>query len=258
MRLATRAFLWLALGMLITAIVSALFLSFDLRRAHRGAAVARLSVSVNDLRRAIEARLAFGQPLALLQDGQALLEREKGNLGGAGSVLIAGAQGRIQQSTDRASVGDRLPEEWLGRDGALKDQPWFEAGERGLVVGAPIVDGFGHVIGAVIIRESIAHVDLRAADTLVPVAGAAAILFLLALPAAYFGARVALDPLTRAAGRLSDHVIALRRADIDGGALPGAGTELDPLAAGFVARAESALVGVAQASADINRHDGPG
>jgi hypothetical protein len=256
MRLTTRAFLWLAVGMLITTLVSVLFLSFDLRRAHRDAAVARLSVSVNDLRRAVEARLAFGQPLALLQDGQTLLEREKANLAGAGAVMIAGPQGHIQQSTDRTSVGDRLPEPWLGRDGNLRDQPWSEAGERGLVVGAPIVDGFGHVIGAVIIRESIAHVDLRAADTLLPVGGAAAILFVLALPAAYFGARVALDPLTRAAARLTDHLIVLRRADIEGAPLPAPAADLDPLAAGFVARAESALAGMAAASAEINRHDG--
>jgi hypothetical protein len=255
MRLATRAFCWLVAAMLITAIVSAAFLSLDLRRAHRGAAVARLSVSVNDLRRAIEAKLAFGQPLALLQDGQGLLEAEKANLRGAGTVLIAGPGGRILQATERASVGDRLPSEWLNRDASLKEQPWFETSDRGLVVGAPIVDGFAHTIGEVVIRESAAHIDVRAADTLVPVSEAAGILFLLALPAAYFGSRIALDPLGRAAVRLSDNVVALRRADIEGTELPTPPPELDPLAAAFAARARAALGGIGAASAEINRHD---
>jgi|GEM_PF-1582898 len=255
MRLAGRAFGWMVGAFLVVTLVTAAVLFLDLRRAQREATLDRLSVTAGELRLAIEARLNFGQPLPLLVEAQALIDGERGALLGQGSIEVVGPGGRILRATDRLRIGETAPSAWMAQGGSLPRQAWRRAVEGGYAVGTPIVDGLGAAVGIIVVMESDARSEVRAADTLEGVAIAGGVLLVLLLPAAYFGTRILLDPLGHSANLLSKGAIELRRADIDGIPLPIAPETADSATKAYLGNAGMALSGLAAGSAALEHLD---
>lgn len=255
MRLASRAFGWMVGAFLIVTMVTAAVLFLDLRRAQREATLDRLAVTASELRLAIEARLNFGQPLPLLVEAQALIDSERSALLGQGSIEVVGPGGRILRATDRLRIGDTAPLAWMAQGGTLPRQAWRRAVEGGYAVGTPILDGLGAAVGIIVVMESDARSEVRAAETLEGVAIAGGVLLVLLLPAAYFGTRILLDPLGRSANLLSKGAIELRRADIDGIDLPSPPEGQERAGKAYLTTAGVALTGIAAGSAALEHLD---
>ncbi|MFD2264244.1 hypothetical protein ACFSM5_15180 [Lacibacterium aquatile] len=255
MRLATRAFWWMVGAFLIVILMTAAALFLDLRRSQRDATLDRLTVTAGELRLGIEARLNFGQPLPLLIEAQALIDGARGALLGQGSIEVVGPGGRILRATDRLRIGETAPEAWLAPEATLPRQVWRRAVEGGYAVGVPILDGLGAAVGMVVVMESDARSEVRAAEILEGVTLAGGVLLVLLLPAAYFGTRILLDPVGRAASLLSKGAIELRRADIDGGAMPVPPESADPTAKAYLLKASAALIGIAAGSSALENLD---
>lgn len=256
MSLTLRAFLALVFGLLAVIVITAAVLFLDLRRAHREAVLDRLSVTAGELRQGIEARLNFGQPLPLLTEAQNLIDAERSALLGRGSIEVIGAGGRVLRATDRLRIGETVPASYLTAAGGIPRDLWRRPVDGALAVGIPILDGFGVPVGMVVVTESDARGEVRAADALSLVALAGGLLLLLLTPAAYFGVRVAFDPLTRSADRLAQAARRLRRQDIKGGMEAKPPEAADPRSAAYIRRAHEALTDLGAASAAVETLDG--
>ena len=104
------------------------------------------------LKEPLEAEISLGLPLDQLPRAQDLLEHEQAR-SDALSIELFDPRGRVVFGTDRAFLGDLVAESWLNRAAAAGTQPWFALDPDADVVGLPLVNGFGGVIGQIAIRS---------------------------------------------------------------------------------------------------------
>lgn len=160
----------------------------------------------HDLRIPLEGAVALGLPLEQAPRVQDMLEREQAGAG-ALSIEVFDPQGRILFGTDRSFLGDLVAERWLAAARAAGPRPWTAEDPDALVVGVPVSNSFGAIVGTVAVRHApVARVT--ALDLLAPtpearwLAGGGVLVF----------AGAAFLLLSRLLAGLGDELAAARRA----------------------------------------------
>jgi len=146
--------LWLAL--VAVAVAAALLIvhiaGASLRQRTELVRQERFLHAAQTLKVAVEGALTLGLPLEQLPRMQDMLEREQAATPGSLSIEIFDLQGRVLFGTDRSFLGDLVSERWLQLAGAGGTAAWHGEDDLAQVVGAPVVNGFGAVLGHVAVR----------------------------------------------------------------------------------------------------------
>lgn len=207
--------------------------------------------TARDLRIPLEGAVALGLPLEQAPRVQDMLEREQA-VAGTLSIEVFDPQGRILFGTDRSFLGDLVADRWMDAAHTAQAAPWTAEDPDARVIGVPILNGFGAVVGTVVVRHA------RTSDTtgLALLAADRALLPLVLGGAALFAALAFLVLSRMMAGLGGDLATARAALSPAGGASAGAG----PLAASATAaagavrvahaRMESALDSARKADAD--------
>jgi hypothetical protein len=187
-----------------------------------------LEILATELGGTVENSLALGVRLAGVPGAQALLERARAAEPLIGGLSIADSDGVVLFDTDRQNLGASLPRGIF--DPRPEGQAWrFRDGAR-QGIGAPIINGFGQVEGAVLLRYGREAVDERLTSALLGMVQAGLLALALAVPLGLLG----INLVTRQARRWF--------AAMESAMQPGAAAE--PLAAGLqqaIAEADTVL-----------------
>lgn len=217
----------------------------------------RYSFVIFTIKRKVEDGLNLGLALKQARQMQEVIEQEKARDFGILGIEIYDSAGTILFSTDRGATGDAEPAAWLSPlTNAANSQPFSLADEDALVVGLPLVSGFGRVEGAVALRYPLDYgrgtlttLMSRSAPTHLAVMAGFAVL-------AALGAKLILGGFLRplaAAGALLDGVR-------QGKAPPPAPAEnescgFDGRLAEFAAKTHEAITHMRDASDEVERLD---
>ena len=120
-------------------------------RAFTNLLQSRLSVAVLDIRDTVEGSLNLGLPLNALVNTQELLDKERGQDRSIQSILVHDRTGQRLFDTDRARVGQPMAAAWSQR-AAPSRQVWVLRDGEGFVVGAPLVNSLGEIVGGIVLR----------------------------------------------------------------------------------------------------------
>lgn len=224
--------LWLSV--LVVAALGALLIAevagAHLRERQEALRTDRFLHAARDLRIPLEGAVALGLPLAQAPRVQDMLEREQAQAG-ALSIEVFDPQGRILFGTDRSFLGDLVADGWLEAARAAGAQPWLAEDPDALVVGMPVLNTFGIVVGTVAVRH--AKVPVVSAPALL--AADRPMLLAAIIGAAVFAA-VSFLVLGRLMAGLGGDLAAARQALLHRAEVPAAG----PLASAAVAGAATA------------------
>lgn len=241
--------LWLAV-MVVAAVVAGLIAEVSgshLRDRQEALRHDRFLHTARDLKIPLEGAVALGLPLEQAPRVQDMLEREHAAAGTL-SIEVFDPQGRILFGTDRSFLGDLVTERWLERAGA---EPWAAEDPDALVIGVPILNGFGGVVGTVAVR----HAKAPAGSGLTLLAADRDSLWM-AVGGAVVFAGLAFLTLSRLMARLGGDLAGAREAlarpapAAGGGALTAAANAAAAAARDAHARMESALETARKADLD--------
>ncbi|NGM21253.1 hypothetical protein G3576_14610 [Roseomonas stagni] len=214
----------LLLGCALTAGLN--YLKFERMLLEQQAKV--LEILAGELGGTVENSLALGVRLAGVPGAQALLERARAAEPLIGGLAIADSDGVVLFDTDRQNLGTTVARA-LFDPRAAADAWRFRDGDR-YGIGAPIVNGFGQLEGAVLLRYGREAVDERLTSALLGMVQAGLLALALAVPLGILGIHL----VTRQARRWF--------AAVETAMQPGAAPE--PLASGLqqaIAEADSVL-----------------
>lgn len=158
--------LWLGLT-LVAAITGALMVDVGtvaLRKRAESIREERFRHSAQTLRLWVEGALSLGLPLEQLPRVQSMLEAERAAAPGTLSIELFDRHGRVLFGTDRSFVGDLVSENLLNSATAAGSAAWHVQEDDAPVAGAPVVNGFGVVVGQVAV-----HYAPVSDDDLIPV-----------------------------------------------------------------------------------------
>ena len=147
-------------GVIAASVATAVLLSvvlanLNFERTLRDVAGSRLSVAADDLRRQVEYGLTLGLDLAELADAQALTDRAA-TAEGIRGVEVVDHRGTVLFAGDHAAVGRPSSVAWdAGSDAGPAIRRHVEGDT--LILGGDIRDSFGQVVGAVVMRASLAE-----------------------------------------------------------------------------------------------------
>lgn len=214
----------------------------------------RYSVVVFSIKKDIEDRLALGLPLRQLRQVQDAIEREKIDQPQIQGIEVFDAAGEIIFDTDRGAVGAAVSLDWVQAAQAAGHQTFARSEEDSLIVGLPLVDVLGRVVGAVVLRYPAASVAEEVRPLLAGQARSGLILLAGFAALAVLGTYAVLAPFGR---RLAAMERQLRTTMAEGGPPP-APAGNDPFEARFAAFAAStreALEHMQDATQDVGRLD---
>lgn len=197
--LRTRLFVILLVPLLLGAGLSAVAVYDYVRATHVRLARERLAVIAADVTDTIQASVDLGLGLSTLPQIQRRIEEVRRNNHGISGVTVYIVGGVVQFSTDRATIGELVPREWLALDGQLRATPWTAYIDQEILVGSPVINSFHQPIGGAVLRVSAARLGLDQFPSfrLVGTAGLGflGLAVLLALVAARVMARLVSGPL---------------------------------------------------------------
>ncbi|MEO5671726.1 MAG: hypothetical protein ABIR26_13615 [Ramlibacter sp.] len=118
----------------------------------------RLQITLQEVRERLETELAWGFELAASGVAQTLLEDTLTHDASLLAVEVLGPDGISLFSTDRGSVGERVPDAWLAAMADLSRMPlndpghavWTVAAGHDSTLGLPLHGPFGEVAGHVV------------------------------------------------------------------------------------------------------------
>ncbi len=139
-----------------------------------------LEILAADLGNTVENSLALGVRLAGVPGAQALLERSRAAETLIGGLAIADAGGVVLFDTDRQNLGTTLPRAVFDPHGAAT--PWRFRDPAGYGIGAPIVNAFGQLEGAVVLRYGRAAVDEKLVAALLAMVQSGLLALAIAVP----------------------------------------------------------------------------
>ena len=154
-------------GVIAASVATAVLLSvvlanLNFERTLRDAAASRLSVAADDLRRHVEYGLTLGLDLAELADVQALADRAAAGEGIRG-VEVLDHRGTVLFAGDHAAIGKPSSVAWnAGAESGAAIRRRVEGDS--LILGGGVHDSFGQVVGAVVMRASLAELRSRVDD----------------------------------------------------------------------------------------------
>jgi hypothetical protein len=119
----------------------------------------RYSFVVFTIRKRIEDSLALGIPIRQLRQAQDILEREKARDPQILAIELYDASGLVLFDTDRGAVGSRMSEALVDAIKAGGTQAFGAVDEDNLIVGLPVVNGFGKVEGGIALRYPTVYVE---------------------------------------------------------------------------------------------------
>ncbi len=225
--------LWLAV-MLVAAGAAALIAEVGashLRDRQEALRHDRFLHTARDLKIPLEGAVALGLPLEQAPRVQDMLEREQAAAGSL-SIEVFDPQGRILFGTDRSFLGDLVADRWMDAAATAQAAPWTAEDPDARVIGVPILNSFGALVGTVAVRHA------RTPDTtgLALLSSDRSLLPLVLGGAALFAALAFLVLSRLMAGLGGD--LAAARAALGRGTEPSA--DAGPLAASAAAAAEAA------------------
>lgn len=218
--LRTRLFVILLVPLLLGTALSAVAVYDFVRETNLRHARERLAVIAADVAETIQASVDLGLSLSALPQIQRRIEDVRRTNHGIGSVTVYVVGGVVQFSTDRATIGETVPREWLQPDGRLRAGPWSAELDQEIVVGAPVINSFHQPVAGAVLRISSARLGLDQLPSF-RLVGAIGLTFLclamlLALVAARVMARLVSGPLVAATESLDAAADAVR----DGAPVP--------------------------------------
>ena len=212
--LRTRLFVILLVPLLMSAGLLAAAVYDYVRETNVRQARERLAVIAADVAETIQSSVDLGLGLSALPQIQRRVEDVRRNNHGIGSVTVFILGGVIQFSTDRATIGDMVPRDWLTPDGRLRATPWSAEIDQEIVVGAPVINSFHQPVAAAVLRVSAAKLGLDQLPSFRLVGGIGltflALAVLLALIASRVMARLVSAPLAAATASLAAAAAAVR------------------------------------------------
>ncbi|OYQ19679.1 hypothetical protein [Elstera cyanobacteriorum] len=116
------------------------------------------------LKTALELNIGLGFPLAELRVSQDLIEREKADDDQILAIEVLDDTGRSLFSTDRGTVGEDAPADWLQALQVSSGQRWTVTERDAIVIGVPIVNDFERTVGYVALQYSKAYFDQKLTD----------------------------------------------------------------------------------------------
>ncbi len=111
------------------------------------------------LKTALELNIGLGFPLAELRVTQDLIEREKADDDQILAIEVLDDTGRSLFSTDRGTVGEDAPSDWLQALQIAGGQRWTVVERDAIVIGVPIVNDFERTVGYVALQYGKAYFD---------------------------------------------------------------------------------------------------
>lgn len=212
--LRARFFVILLVPLLLGAVLSAVAVYDYVRETHVRLARERLAVIAADVTETIQSSVDLGLGLSALPQIQRRIERVRQINHGISAVTVYVIGGVVQFSTDRATIGELIPREWLAPDGQLRSTAWSAEIDQEILVGSPVINSFHQPVAGVVLRVSAARLGLDQMPSfrLVGAIGVTFLVFagLLALIAARVMARLVAAPLAAATESLGVAAAAVR------------------------------------------------
>lgn len=144
-----------------------------------------LEILAGELGTTVENSLALGVRLAGVPGAQALLERSRAAEPLIAGLTIADEDQVVLFDTDRQNMGRTLPRDPLAAAGATESWRFRDGPRYG--IGTPIINGFGQLEGAILLRYERTAVDERLATALLAMMQATLVALAIAIPAAALG-----------------------------------------------------------------------
>ncbi|HYH37121.1 MAG TPA: hypothetical protein VD860_02775 [Azospirillum sp.] len=139
----------------LAVLLSVVLANLNFERTLRDVTGSRLAVAADELRRHVELGLTLGLDLSELVDVQALADRAAAGSGILG-VEVVDDRGTVLFAADRAAIGRPSPAAGeIGSDGGTVVRRRI-MGDT-LLLGADLRNSFGQVVGAVVMRASLAE-----------------------------------------------------------------------------------------------------
>jgi hypothetical protein len=111
----------------------------------------RMRVVAHRIATSLEQRVDLGLALAMLDDTQREIEREKVASAGIARIDVFGERGTRLFSTDRIAVGEPVPAAWLAEGRGPRGDAWRVGDGDGVAVGVPVVNSFNKPVGGVVV-----------------------------------------------------------------------------------------------------------
>lgn len=243
----------LSVALLAVALIGTLNYAY-VTRTYLDLASERFSFVLYDLKGTIE-NLGLGVELADLRLLQDILEREKVRDDQILSIEVFDPAGMTLFSTDRGSIGDAVPEEWLrARGQTAAGATWRVVEHEAIVMGVPIVNDFDLVIGQVALSYSLGYYESRIADIASRLGTRYAAVLILLVPLLTIAAFLALRGTRRAFARMEQLLIAMRDPAADPAVAANDAT-LQPVFRRMAGRTAEALGDIRRATRDVQRLD---
>ncbi len=119
----------------------------------------RMRVVAHRIATTVEQRVDLGLTLSLIDETQREIERERAASPGIARIDVFGERGTRLFSTERISIGEPVPVDWLAADGTLRASHWSRQDEDAVVVGVPVVNSFNRAVGGVALVVAGAGLD---------------------------------------------------------------------------------------------------
>lgn len=113
---------------------------------------ARYGFVIASVQSRIEASIGLGLLLPGIRNTQDILEREKTYNAEVLSIDVFDDAGNLLFTTDRAGIGDKVPNEWLEECTERKDTVWHGHEVGAVVLCVPLVSPYDKVVGGVAMR----------------------------------------------------------------------------------------------------------
>lgn len=217
-------------------------------------AQSRFGFVVFDVKSTVENSLNLGLPLIALRNTQAVIERETAQDDQILSMEVYDDTGETLFSTNRGGIGNKVPGRWLRQAGESGSAGWNLIDDEAIVVGAPLVNNFGQVVGGIALRYSRAYFDLKVWDMQLELMRVAGLIFAIAALVAILGVLLLLGGTRKS---LASMEASLRQALDAGGGIDEtlARTELERSIARFERKARAAAADLAAADRRIDLID---
>ena len=215
MRLRIKLGLALLAGVVLSLalVVYAALDTFD--RELRTVKTSHFGFTVDEIAHAITVRTDLGLRLETIPEIAVLLDRTQAADRDIDRLLVFGADGRVVFSTDQTDLGTTVEaRERAGR--------WSEVDERAVMVGSPLINNFGKVVGGVLLESEVRHSAPLQERAAITIFGIAAVVFAGCLLLVSLFSRWVLRPVLNMLKQSDASLLAMaegQAADLDG-ALP--------------------------------------
>lgn len=182
-------------SVLLVAAALTLVLNYSkLRRTMLAQEASIYQLVTHQLSETIEASMNLGLALSMMENTQALLERQKGRDAQILELMVHNAEGRVLFASDQARMNTTLPRNWIT---TTADGTGAPPGGDGLsaIARSDLVTSFGQVAGGVVLRYDTSAAEARLSIIFQEMLQTAIAITLLCVFLAYVTALVATRPL---------------------------------------------------------------